>query len=144
MIPCYHAYRSVCPKCEAEIFLNQPSLSEILRRLGSWNRDDWNINLLCQKCGRGYRQSGPHAEDLTTFDGLDPFLSQPGPTVFLVAFECANNNCELPVLCHALRDKNATEQTVRAEFERWKSAGIQCHCAKGFAPRRPLMLQDVV
>lgn len=142
MVPCYQAFRSRCPDCEAEIFLNQPSLSEILQHLKSWNRDDWNINLLCQKCGHGYRHSGPHAEDLIMLDGLDPFLSPGGPTVFRVAFECASSNCEVPVICHALRGKNATIESVTEELQKWESAGVQCRCVRGFPPLRPLKFQS--
>lgn len=40
------------------------------------------MNLLCQTCGHGYSQPGPPEGVAVVADGLDPYLFEPGLTVF--------------------------------------------------------------
>ena len=142
MIACHMVYWTECPHCDGKILLHQPSLAEILQRLTAWNKDDWNINILCRACGHGYSQPGPPVGSAEVADGLDPYQLPLGPSVFLVAFECADKNCEFPVVCFAFRDKHATVEPVKSELPKWESAGVDCLCPDQHAPRRPLQLRD--
>lgn len=142
MVSCNFGYWTECRKCHARMLLLEPILEGTLQHLGRWSRNDWYINLLCPTCGHGYLHSETPPGDTVVVDDPGPGLHPLSPTVFRVVFECAGNNCESPLICHAFRDTNATVESVIAELPKWETAGVDCRCLKGHAPRHPLQFRN--
>ena len=127
------------PDCGSPIQLPHPTIGATGPSQAAWPRDGWKRSFLCFYCSHIYAYSNDdvrHRLEATR----NPYELKLHAT-FSIQFDCAEENCGVPIKIYAVVDASTTTEEIGGSFRGWSfQYGCPGH-EEDHAPKPPALAQ---